>query len=480
MRFTGLANGNHTFLLRAIDPAGKRGIAARYAWRVVNAAPVALTQIVTTSDETPVAIKLAATDDDDVNFHIVTRPAHGSLQGTPPNLTYIPESDFFGIDEFSFSANDGQTDSAPATVKITVQRGVYRFAALGLYGVSIGQQAVITDGDVGASLRAIEDVPDGISPASRSDGDFVEVRINQQAKLLNANNFVLGDTVDIRQTASVFNVGYNRLLNQGTVQGDKRNPLDLSLLPGLPALPTITPGTRDVVVGQRSSLTLDPGSYGVVLVGQQGTLLLKPGLYHFKSVSVGQQAKLLLQGATELRVLGRFAADQQSYVGPAPEATGSSAKQIRIFVAASSTSRDLSVAEDANAAMLNASTVSTDTVAEESKVAEGLVPEQANDGEGGAVSLGQNSRIIANIVSPNGSIRLRQGGSVTGALLGKWVSVGQQAELTLSSGFEPARGAAVGSADVGAYPAPSGEVSSYDSVSKVHLSTSLYLPLIAR
>ena len=48
-------------------------------------------------------------------------PAHGTLGGTPPNLTYTPDLDYFGPDEFRFTATDdyGAT-SSEATVSITV------------------------------------------------------------------------------------------------------------------------------------------------------------------------------------------------------------------------------------------------------------------------------------------------------------------------------------------------------------------------
>ena len=51
---------------------------------------------------------------------MLTPPAHGSLSGTSPNLTYTPAADFNGGDSFAFKANDGAVDSAPATVSITV------------------------------------------------------------------------------------------------------------------------------------------------------------------------------------------------------------------------------------------------------------------------------------------------------------------------------------------------------------------------
>ncbi len=47
-------------------------------------------------------------------------PAHGILSGTAPNLTYTPDSNYFGADSFTYQVFDGSNGSAPATVAITV------------------------------------------------------------------------------------------------------------------------------------------------------------------------------------------------------------------------------------------------------------------------------------------------------------------------------------------------------------------------
>lgn len=51
---------------------------------------------------------------------MVTTPAHGTLNGTAPNVTYTPTANYHGSDSFTFKANDGTIDSAPAAVTLTV------------------------------------------------------------------------------------------------------------------------------------------------------------------------------------------------------------------------------------------------------------------------------------------------------------------------------------------------------------------------
>ena len=48
----------------------------------------------------------------------IAPPAHGTLSGTAPNVTYTPATNYAGSDSFTFKANDGTADSAPATVSI--------------------------------------------------------------------------------------------------------------------------------------------------------------------------------------------------------------------------------------------------------------------------------------------------------------------------------------------------------------------------
>jgi hypothetical protein len=62
---------------------------------------------------------VAPIDGDPLVRHAVA-PAHGTLSGTAPDLTYAPAPDYVGDDSFTFRANDGHTSSNVATVSIVV------------------------------------------------------------------------------------------------------------------------------------------------------------------------------------------------------------------------------------------------------------------------------------------------------------------------------------------------------------------------
>ena len=85
-------------------------------------APRAQDVSVTTQVDTPVGFRLAASDanGDALTYTLRSSPARGSLTGTAPNLTYMPNPGYVGTDSFTFVANDGTANSNVATVSITV------------------------------------------------------------------------------------------------------------------------------------------------------------------------------------------------------------------------------------------------------------------------------------------------------------------------------------------------------------------------
>ncbi len=76
---------------------------------------------ITTNEGTSVAATLLAYGNpSSVLTYTISDPPHGSLTGTAPNLTYIPDPNYSGADSFTYQAWDGSTPSAMATVTITV------------------------------------------------------------------------------------------------------------------------------------------------------------------------------------------------------------------------------------------------------------------------------------------------------------------------------------------------------------------------
>ncbi len=64
-------------------------------------------------------------DGDTLAVEQVTQPSHGSVVNNGASITYRPNPGFFGIDSFTYVANDGRGGlSNSATVRITVRQGV--------------------------------------------------------------------------------------------------------------------------------------------------------------------------------------------------------------------------------------------------------------------------------------------------------------------------------------------------------------------
>src|SRR5437879_5037680 len=90
---------------------------------VLAAAPVASDSSVATTESTPVAIDLPATDADfdTLTYAIDAGPNHGALDDcSTGSCTYTPTAGYTGGDSFTWHANDGVTDSNVATLTITI------------------------------------------------------------------------------------------------------------------------------------------------------------------------------------------------------------------------------------------------------------------------------------------------------------------------------------------------------------------------
>ncbi|MCF7732534.1 MAG: cadherin-like domain-containing protein, partial [Akkermansiaceae bacterium] len=89
-----------------------------------NWPPVAYAQDVVTAVDAVRELTLIGFDfdGDALSFSIVTQPAHGSLAGTAPEVSYTPAPGYGGSDSFTFEVTDSHgVPSAAATVSIAVQ-----------------------------------------------------------------------------------------------------------------------------------------------------------------------------------------------------------------------------------------------------------------------------------------------------------------------------------------------------------------------
>jgi hypothetical protein len=87
-----------------------------------NKAPVAVAQSISGPAKKVVAISLQGTDADadKLTYRVVSQPSSGKLTGKGSVLKFKPAATFSGTVSFTYVANDGTVDSAPATVTIAI------------------------------------------------------------------------------------------------------------------------------------------------------------------------------------------------------------------------------------------------------------------------------------------------------------------------------------------------------------------------
>ena len=125
LTYTPAANfhGTDSFTYRVSDGTSDSSEATvSFTVTPVNDAPSAQPVAVTTQEDRAVTVVLAAadTDGDTLTYTVVSAPAHGTLSGTAPHLTYTPEESFFGSDSFTYRVSDGTAESSVATVSVRV------------------------------------------------------------------------------------------------------------------------------------------------------------------------------------------------------------------------------------------------------------------------------------------------------------------------------------------------------------------------
>ncbi len=90
---------------------------------IINSPPKALSENVSTNEDTALSFTLKATDSDfdSLTYTIISGPYGGKIYGTLPNITYIPKDNFHGADSLKFKVYDGIQMSKNAVINIHVK-----------------------------------------------------------------------------------------------------------------------------------------------------------------------------------------------------------------------------------------------------------------------------------------------------------------------------------------------------------------------
>jgi PKD repeat protein len=228
-----------------------------------------------------------------------------------------------------------------------------------------------------------------------------EVSIGHGVTFHDPASAIAGDTVRLKQGADVFDVYCNEFkADPGATYGEVYTPLSLPLVTNLPALPEITPGATDYVLGWQEDLALPAGAYGDIWLGGRSVLTLTGGVYHFASLRAGYESRIVVTAPSQVRIAGRLGTSLKVVVGPAP-GSGLDASDLVIFVAG------------------------TDGCPGGGRPC--FFPKSA--------TIGYQNSIAANLYAPNGTLWLISRTQATGAFIARDVNVGSSTQVWLKSGF---------------------------------------------
>jgi hypothetical protein len=264
---------------------------------------------------------------------------------------------------------------------------VSAYSLFATHSLWLEQNSTVYSGDIGVNEA-------GAPPFLNSD---VELTIGIGTTV--SSGSVKAHRIKVKDGAMISaDVSYNELENNGTITGSLHSPLSLPLVSALPEFKTATPGTIDITIPQGGTQTLAPGSYRDIRVRRNGTLILTGGEYHFNSFDTGDNARIMFQTASDVRIAQKFDSDQGSYIGP-EDTTSLSADKIVFYVAG-----------------INGS---SGTLSATPKAAQ----------------IGIANTVKANFYAPSGTLWIRQNSEVTGAFLGKDVDVGIGVKVWHKSAF---------------------------------------------
>ncbi len=344
-----------------------------------------------------------------LQFEIVTQPANGTLtfiqtlDNYRAEYRYEPDAGYVGFDNFEFRVAVGGVQSTVAEVSNRVLPSediqLKETVALATNSIEFGREVFVKSGNVIVNAPAAGDTLQPGYEAFFGRGVFLP-----QSYVVKADRNLFGEYLH-----SDVDISGTKILGAGLFGGRPKlggtlvNRYDEPVFSNLPVFETGLPGTQDVSVPASGNQTIVQGDFGDITVGDNGILEFGPGLYNIKSLSIGVDAYVKVDGSTRLRIDESLFIDDGGQLIPT---YGNSPASIVLYVNG------------------------------QNGVGGGIHETPA------AVQLQPTASIEANVYAPNGTIRLEQAAQAVGALIARDIFVDKWSSLTLSNGFSDPTGGA--------------------------------------
>lgn len=451
----------------------------------VNDAPTAVDDSAATSEDTPIVIAVLANDSDvdqdSLSVTGVDAGGNGSAVIHPDDtVTYTPDPDFFGTDQFSYAISDGNGGTAAATVTVTVAPVndppvALADAASTREGVAVNVGVLANDSDVEndpLSVTAVSNLVGGTAVIEADDSITFTPTVNFDGSA--SFTYTLSDGVDTtlgQVTVSVVDAlertvilaTESALLGSGTrvssgdvLVQDAASGTTLATGFELSLASSVTTAAGWDVKADR----LDVGTGSTVASDVAYNQLTNAG-----SITAAQTTPLALPIFSSLPAFETAAPGSQNVTTKPNQTETLAAGAYRdVTVRKGSTLvlsggdydlRSLTVERDARVVFAAASTV---RVAEKVLLEErtGLEPQSGSglagsdlvlhvagiDGSTGALGetptafeTGVDAVLHANVYAPNGTVLLRARTTLTGAVIAKHVQTGADGVVDLAAAF---------------------------------------------
>ena len=227
---------------------------------ILNSAPTAISFKDTLLEDTKTSFSLRGSDidPDQLSFFITKKFTKGQLVGTLPNLTYVPDENFFGHDELKYVSNDGKISSDTAIIDIVVLPVNDSPTDFSSKNPSDSSKVIITDSNVDLDVinfdwHQSQDV-DNKELTYLLSGEFRMIDIE-------GNNIV--HKIDTLTNATILSLTYRNILNILDTYPSARGIIDWKV--------DVTDGQDTIYNKERRSLIIE-GQYAALSINDENTI----------------------------------------------------------------------------------------------------------------------------------------------------------------------------------------------------------------